>query len=224
MVYHSSSEYRSLIAYWHCRGTCLVNIARYTVVLPELHADLFSRHASSLEFCVLWPSTKEVYVYVMSDEICRRCSGKQRRRRRGGWSAQLPDWIMNKIKRQHIIIALTWVTKMRSFSSEKTLKVIQKAGLLFLWGSFVFVGLYLLGKEWGRDEGRCRQKRRRELPRVVRGRSSNIVLWYDTWYVVTYQILCGGRGIEGRGSVGRAGWREVPDGWVSYFNKRVFLI
>ena len=51
---------------------------------------------------------------VMSDEICRRCNGKQRRRR-GGLSVQLPDWVMNKIKRQHII-ALTWVTKTKSLS------------------------------------------------------------------------------------------------------------
>ena len=29
-------------------------------VVPELHADLFSRHASPLEVCVLWRSTKEV--------------------------------------------------------------------------------------------------------------------------------------------------------------------
>ena len=28
--------------------------------LPELHADLFSRHASPLEVCVLWRSTKEM--------------------------------------------------------------------------------------------------------------------------------------------------------------------
>ena len=46
------------------------------VLFPELHADLFSRHASPLE----------VYVFVavanrgedvMSDEICRRFNGKQ---------------------------------------------------------------------------------------------------------------------------------------------------
>ena len=29
-------------------------------LLPELHADLFSRHASPLEVCGLWRSTKEV--------------------------------------------------------------------------------------------------------------------------------------------------------------------
>ena len=36
----------------------------------NLHADLFSRHASPREVYVLWRSTKEVN---MSDEICRRC-------------------------------------------------------------------------------------------------------------------------------------------------------
>ena len=47
----------------------------YIYIFPELHADLFSRHASPLE----------VYVFVavanrgedVSDEICRRFNGKQ---------------------------------------------------------------------------------------------------------------------------------------------------
>ena len=43
---------------------------------------------------------------VMSDEICRRCNGKQQRRRRGGRSVHLPDWVISKIERPHII-ALT---------------------------------------------------------------------------------------------------------------------
>ena len=43
---------------------------------------------------------------VMSDKICRRNNGKQERRRRGGPSVQLPDWVMNKIKRQHVILFL----------------------------------------------------------------------------------------------------------------------
>ena len=46
----------------------------------------------------------------MSDEISRRCNGKQQRRRRGGGRVQLPDWVINEIKRRYII-ALTWVTK-----------------------------------------------------------------------------------------------------------------
>ena len=52
---------------------------------------------------------------VMSDEICRRCHGKQQRRRHGGRSVQIPDQVTNKIKRQHAI-ALSWVTEMMSRS------------------------------------------------------------------------------------------------------------
>ena len=52
----------------------------------------------------------------MSDEIyLPSYNGKQQRRRRGDRSGYLPDWIMNKTKRQHII-ALTWVTKIKSLS------------------------------------------------------------------------------------------------------------
>ena len=36
---------------------------------------------------------------VMSDEICRQNNEKQERRRRGGRSVQLPDWVKNKIER-----------------------------------------------------------------------------------------------------------------------------
>ena len=43
---------------------------------------------------------------VMSDEICRRNNGKQKRMR-GGRSVQLPDWVLNKIKRQHICLLYT---------------------------------------------------------------------------------------------------------------------
>ena len=52
---------------------------------------------------------------LMSDEICHRCNGKQQRRRRGGRNVQLPDRVMNKIKRERVI-DLTWVTKMMSLS------------------------------------------------------------------------------------------------------------
>ena len=82
--------------------------------MPELHADLFSRHASPLEIYV-FVAIDERGEYVMFDEICRRYNAKQQRRRRGGRSVQLPDWVMNKIKRTHIV-ALTWVTKMKSLS------------------------------------------------------------------------------------------------------------
>ena len=61
--------------------------------LPELHGDLFSRHASPLEVYVC-VAVGERGEDVMSDEICRRCNGKQQRRRRGGRSVHLPDWFM----------------------------------------------------------------------------------------------------------------------------------
>ena len=63
-------------------------------LLRELHADLFSRHASPLE----------VYVFVavdrrgedvMSDEVCYRRNGKKQRGRRDGRNMQLPDCAMN---------------------------------------------------------------------------------------------------------------------------------
>ena len=84
--------------------------------MAELHTYLFSRHASPLpaEVCV-FVAVDERGEDVVSDEICRGCNGKQQRRKRAGRSVQLPDWVMNKIKRQHII-ALTWVTKMKSLS------------------------------------------------------------------------------------------------------------
>ena len=65
--------------------------------MPELHADLFSRHASPLEVCA-FVAVAERGENVMSDEICRRRNGKQQKRSRGGQSVQLPDWVMNKSK------------------------------------------------------------------------------------------------------------------------------
>ena len=63
------------------------------ILLAELHADLFSRHASPLEVYV-FVAVDEIGEYVMPDEICGRCNAKQQRRRRGGRSVQLPDWFM----------------------------------------------------------------------------------------------------------------------------------
>ena len=70
--------------------------ARFTYKLAELHVDFFSRPASLLEVCVL-VAVDERREDVRFDDICRRCSGKQQRRRRGGRSVQLPDWAINKI-------------------------------------------------------------------------------------------------------------------------------
>ena len=93
------------------------------IMLAELHADVFSRHASPSEVCV-FVAVDEKGEDVKSDEICRRCNEKQQRRRRGGRSVQLPDWVMNKIKRQPVT-ALTWVTKMKSLSQGEYLHVVQ---------------------------------------------------------------------------------------------------
>ena len=53
------------------------------VKLAELHADLFSRHASPLESCV-FVAVDERGEAAMSDEIGRRCNGKQQRMGHGG--------------------------------------------------------------------------------------------------------------------------------------------
>ena len=74
----------------------------------------------------------------MSDDICPRHSGRQQKRR-DGRSVHLPDWVKNKIKRQHII-ALTWVTKKVNLVGEISERR-PKSEPLFLLGSFVFVGL-----------------------------------------------------------------------------------
>ena len=61
--------------------------------MAELHGDLFSRHASPLEVYV-FVVVDEKGEHVMSDEICRRCNGKQQGRRRGGRIVQLPNSFM----------------------------------------------------------------------------------------------------------------------------------
>ena len=88
-----------------------VHYLPYLVILAELRADLFSRHASPLEVCCVFVAVDERGEDVMSDDICRRCNGKKQRRR-GGRIVQLPDWFMNKIKSQHII-AYTWLSHFR---------------------------------------------------------------------------------------------------------------
>ena len=56
-------------------------VRRYDISqqLPELHADMFSRHASPLQVCV-FVTVDERGEGVMSDEICRRCNGKHKKR------------------------------------------------------------------------------------------------------------------------------------------------
>ena len=60
--------------------------------MPELHADLFSRHASPLEVCDV-AAVDDRGEEVMHDKICRRCDGKKQRRR-GGRSVQLLNWFV----------------------------------------------------------------------------------------------------------------------------------
>ena len=110
--------------------------------MPELHADLSSRHASPVEVYG-FVAVDERGEDVMSDEICHRCNGKQRRRSRGRRKVQLPDWIMNNIKKQDIIrhqneVTLVWGISERPESEQ----------LVFV-RYFVFAGLYLLWKEGG---------------------------------------------------------------------------
>ena len=107
---------------------------------------------------------------------------------------QLPDWVMYKVKTQHII-ALTWVTKNQVTFVGGISERRPKSETFVLLGSFVFMGLYLLGKEGEREEGGY-QTRRRELPRVAR-RSSNIMLCYkpSTWW----QTGDGGRKVDTKG-------------------------
>ena len=99
-----------------------------------------------------------------------------------------------KNQRQHIV-ALTWVTKIKSLSRGESLNVVQKVNLLFLLGYFVFMGLYLRGNEGGRKEwtkrrgARCRELTEDEVLSCC----------------VTYQVPGGGREMEGGGSIGK-GW------------------
>ena len=67
--------------------------------LPELHADLLSRHASPLQAYVLW---RPKICYVRRD--LSLCNGKQQTRRRGGRSVQFPDWVMNKVKGSKLLL------------------------------------------------------------------------------------------------------------------------
>ena len=67
----------------------------------KLHGDLFSRHASPLEVYV-FVAVDERGEHALSDEICRRCNGKQQGRRRGGRSVQLPDWFMIQHSSRHV--------------------------------------------------------------------------------------------------------------------------
>ena len=119
--------------YLNIKNICIlvfyINTPYFEIQSGKLFGNQFAACiARELFYCLNCTSTcsvtpLEVYVFVavdetdeddMSDEICHRCNGKRRRRRRGGRNVQLPDWVMDKIKRQHIV-ALAWVTKMNYF-------------------------------------------------------------------------------------------------------------
>ena len=70
--------------------------------MPELHADSFSRHAVPLEVWV-FVALDERGEDVISEEICCGCDGKHQRRH-GGRSVQLPDWVMNKIEANILLL------------------------------------------------------------------------------------------------------------------------
>ena len=91
--------------------------------------------------------------YVMSDEICHRNNGKQEKRRRGGRSVQLLDWLMNKISRQHIHYCSylgheNEVSFVGGISERR-----PNVSLSFSVGSFVLVGL-ISTREGGMEGGR----------------------------------------------------------------------
>ena len=65
--------------------------------MAELHGDLFSCYASPVDGRA-FVAVNERGEDVISGEICRRNNGKHGTGR-GGQSAQLPDWVLNKIKR-----------------------------------------------------------------------------------------------------------------------------
>ena len=67
-----------------------------------------SRHASLLEIYV-FVAVDERGEHVMSDQIYRRCNGKQQGRRRGGRSVQLPDSFMTLHSSSRRLCTFTYV-------------------------------------------------------------------------------------------------------------------
>ena len=114
----------------------------------------------------------------MSAVICRRCNGKQQEwgvaaevcsSQTGLWTIKKVTYYCSCLGHQNEVIVVGGISERRPKSEH----------FVFIASRIVrIVGLYLLGKEG------------RELlneERVVR-RPSNTVLWYDTWYLVTYQV------------------------------------
>ena len=72
-------------------------------ISAEFYAGLLSRYASPIEICV-FAAVDERGEDVISDNLCCLCSGTQQRRKRGDRSAQLPDSVINKNKKQHMSV------------------------------------------------------------------------------------------------------------------------
>ena len=89
----------------------------------ELHGDLFSRQVSPLEGYV-FVAVDERGEDVKSDEICCRYNGKQEKKETWRPESAAPKLVINKIKRQHTIIALTWVTETKPLSQGESLNVV----------------------------------------------------------------------------------------------------
>ena len=103
---------------------------------------------------------------------------------------------------------------MKSLSSGESLNVGQKVRVFFVSCSFVFVGI--VSTREGGKEGR-KEVLLNEEARVATRISSIIVLCYIPG------TRCGGREIEGGGSIGK-GWIKGGTGrLISHFNKRFII-
>ena len=96
-------------------------------VLPDLHADLFSRHASSSEVYVLWWSTKEVKMLCPTRFVVDATENSKE----GGVAAEVCSSQTGLRTKLNANIALTWVNKMNSLSSGEPLNVVQKLSLFY---------------------------------------------------------------------------------------------
>ena len=94
---------------------CLMKYLLECHIFPELHPDLFSRHASPLEVDVM----SAVVNIFMSDEICRRFNGNQQQRRRSGQSVQLTNWFMIRHSSSRHVCTYTYVLRTTKHTQRK---------------------------------------------------------------------------------------------------------
>ena len=119
-------------------------------ILPELHADLFSCHACPLEFYV-FVAVDERGESVMSDEICRRCSGTQQRRRHDGRSVQVPDGFMILHSSSRHLCMYRYVLRTTKYIRRKKLKEPPPGDQVSGWTCRICVQnfrVYLLKTAW----------------------------------------------------------------------------